>query len=272
MSRDLYDCTAAELATGSVEHLSYDTPPSTAAEWLETNGYDAAPIQKQGDAVGYIHVDDVTVEDAGDTLEDHLTPLTIEYMMSGDAAFEDVLDALIEDPVYFLGGHSRITGILTRADLNTAPVRIYLFDRITYLEEHLRELVLENAPDWRQTPVTVDELDDIEDRYTDAQAANVELDEIHYAQFSTLNTIVSNVEACWQGCGFSTKGQAESRLHEIKDLRNDVAHANLLVENTDSDGFLNSGRTTENLSTILESINRVLTDLQASGHVPDTAE
>jgi len=74
VSRDLYDCTAAELATGSVEHLSYDTPPSTAAEWLETNGYDAAPIQKQGDAVGYIHVDDVTVEDAGDTLEDHLTP------------------------------------------------------------------------------------------------------------------------------------------------------------------------------------------------------
>ncbi|OYR52609.1 transcriptional regulator [Halorubrum sp. Ea1] len=272
MSRDLYDCTAAELATGSVEHLSYDTPPSTAAEWLETNGYDAAPIQRQGDAVGFIHEDDVTADDDGDTLEEHLTPLTIDYMMSGDTAFEDVLAALIEEPVYFLGGHSRITGILTRADLNTAPVRIYLFDRITYLEEHLRELILEHAPNWKQTPVTVDELDDIEDRYTDAQAANVELEEIHYAQFSTLNTIVSNVEACWQACGFSTTAQAGSRLHEITDLRNDVAHANLLVENTDSDGFLNSGRTTENLSTTLANINRILTNLQEGGYAPDTVE
>ncbi|WP_435095976.1 CBS domain-containing protein [Halorubrum sp. N11] len=272
MSRDLYDCTAAELATGSVEHLSYDTPPSTAAEWLETNGYDAAPIQKQGDAVGFIHEDDVTADDDGDTLEEHLTPLTIDYMMSGDTAFEDVLAALIKEPVYFLGGHSRITGILTRADLNTAPVRIYLFDRITYLEEHLRELILEHAPNWKQTPVTVDELDDIEDRYTDAQTANVELDEIHYAQFSTLNTIISNVEACWQTCGFSTTAQADSRLHEINELRNDVAHANLLVENTDSEGFLNSGRTTENLSATLESINQVLTNLQGAGNAPGTAE
>ena len=272
VSRDLYECTAAELATASVEYLSHDTPPSTAAEWLETNGYDAAPIQKQGDPVGFIHEDDVTVDDDGETLKEYLTPLTIEYLMSGDAPFADVLGALIEKPVYFLGGHSRITGILTRADLNTAPVRIYLFDRITYLEEHLRELILENAPNWKQTPVTGDELDDIEDRYTDAQTANVELDEIHYAQFSTLNTIISNVEACWQTCGFSTKGQAESRLHEINELRNDVAHANLLVENTDSDGFLNRGRTTENLSTTLESINKVLINLEEAGYDPGTAE
>lgn len=270
MSRDLYECTATELATTSVELLSHDTPPSTAAEWLTTNGYDAAPIQKDGDAVGFIHEDDVTVDDEGDTLSEHLTPLTIEYLMSGDAAFEEVLTGLIEKPVYFLGGNSRITGILTRADLNTAPARIYLFDRITYLEEHLRELILANAPNWKQTPVTVDEIDDIENRYTDAQTANVELDEIHYAQFSTLNTIISNVEACWQTCDFSTKDQAGSRLHEINELRNDVAHANLLVENTDSDGFLNSGRTTENLSTTLESINKVLTNLQEAGYDPRT--
>ncbi|MDZ5813200.1 CBS domain-containing protein, partial [Halorubrum sp. AD140] len=49
-------------------------------------------------------------------------------------------------------------------------------------------------------------------------------------------------------------------------------HANLLVENTDSDGFLNSGRTTENLSTTLESINKVLTNLQEAGYDPETAE
>jgi len=266
MPRDLYDCTAAELATHSVEHLQHDTPPSTAAEWLAENGYDAAPVYANDDPIGFIHKDDVTTDDDGDTLEDHLTPLTIGYMISGDTSFTDILSALIENPIYFLGGHNHVTGILTRADLNTAPARIYLFDRITYLEEHLRELILDKKPDWKTTPVTADELDDIEDRYEDAQAANVALAELHYAQFSTLETIVTSVEACWQTCGFSTKGGADSRVHDITDLRNDVAHANLLIENTDSNEFLSNGRTTENLSDTLETINQVLTNLQEAGY------
>jgi len=268
MTRDLYNCTAAELATHSVEHRSHDTSPSAAAEWLNENGYDAAPVYADNDPIGFIHKDDVTTEDVGDTLDDYLTPLTIDYMISGDTLFMDVLSALIEKPVYFLGGHNHVTGILTRADLNTAPARIYLFDRITYLEEHLRELILEKKPDWKNTPVTADELDDIKERYEDAQAANVALDEIHYAQFSTLETIVTSVEACWQTCGFSTIGGADARLHEVTDLRNDVAHANLLVENTDSNEFLTDGRTTENLYDILETVDDVLSNLQEAGYDP----
>jgi len=268
MPRDLYNCTAAELATQPVEHLPHDTPPSDAAAWLNTNGYDAALVYYDVDPVGFVHKDDVTTDTDGDTLDDHLIRLTIDYMISGDTTFSDVLSALIETPVYFLGGHNDVAGILTRADLNTAPARIYLFDRITYLEEQLRELILDRAPDWKKTPVTQDELDDIKDRYEDAQAANVALDEIHYAQFSTLETIVTSVEACWQTCGFATKGTASTALHEITELRNDVAHANLLVENTDSNEFLNSGHTTENLHNTLNTIDDVLTTLQDAGYDP----
>ena len=270
MPRDLYDCTAAELATHSVEHLQRDTPPHTAAEWLAENGYDAAPIYSDDGPVGFIHKDDVTTDDDGDTLDAYLTALTIDYMISGDTQFTDVLSALIEKPVYFLGGHNNVTGILTRADLNTAPARIYLFDRITYLEEHLRDLILDTKPDWKTTPVTAAELDDIEARYEDAKTANVALDELHYAQFSTLETIVTNVKACWSACGFSTKGTADTRLHKVTKLRNDVAHANLLVENTDNNEFLSNGRTTENLHNTLETINNILTTLQNQGYNPGT--
>ena len=269
--RDLYNCTAAELATSPVEHLPHDTAPSDAAAWLDTNGYDAAPVYHDDDPVGFLHKDDVTTDADGDTLDAHRTQLTIDHMISGDAPFPAVLSALVEHPVYFLGGHSHVDGILTRADLNTAPARIYLFDRITYLEEHLRELILAEAPDWKDTPVTIDELDAIEIRYDDAQAANVALDEIHYAQFSTLETIVTNVEACWDACGFSRGTTAESSLHDITQLRNDVAHANLVVENTDSDEFLNAGRTTENLATTLDTIDQVLSRLQDAGYDPGDA-
>jgi hypothetical protein len=55
MPRDLYDCTAAELATHSVEHLQHDTPPRTAAEWLAENGYDAAPVYKENSVSAPTH-------------------------------------------------------------------------------------------------------------------------------------------------------------------------------------------------------------------------
>lgn len=272
MPRSLYDCTAAELATHPVEHLPYDTAPGEAAAWLRTNGYDAAPIYQDSHPVGFVHGNDIDTDADGDDLADHLTPLTIDHMISGDAAFPAVVSALIEKPVYFLGGHDTVNGILTRADLNTGPARIYLFDRITYLEEHLRELILDRAPNWKDTAVSVAELDDIESRYEDAKAVNIELDELQYAQFSTLETIVSSVEACWQICGFTSKGGAGTRLHEVTELRNDVAHANLLVENTDGNDFLSTGRTTENLYDTLETIEQALAQLRDAGYDPDQSQ
>ncbi|WP_435101837.1 CBS domain-containing protein [Halarchaeum sp. P4] len=269
MPRDLYDCTASDLATHSIEHLQRETSPSDAAAWLADRGYDAAPVYDGGDPLGFVHKDDVSTDDAGDTLDNHLTPLTIDYMISGDADFTAVLAALIENPVYFIGGHNHVSGVLTRADLNTAPARIYLFDRITYLEEHLRALILDRAPNWTANHVSASVLDDIENRHAEAEAANVALDKVHYAQFSTLESVVASDEACWRACGFDTKGAASAELDAVTDLRNDVAHANLLVENTGGDGVLNTGRTTENLHDTLETIDNVLANLQDAGYDPE---
>lgn len=271
MARNLYDCTASELATQSVETLSKDTSNSEAANWFEETGYDAAPVYISEDPIGFVHKDDVSTKEENIAIEESLTPLTIEYIISGDTTFLGMVSALIEKPVYFLGGHRQVDGILTRADLNTTPARIYLFDRITYLEETLRELILDRIPDWKATLNEEDIIKEIEKRYAEAQDANVALEEIHYTQFSTLCTIVSSVKECWVACGFSRERKAKDRLNDIRELRNDVAHANLIVENTDSSGFLNAGRTTENFYEVLESINDVLNSLQAEGYEPENS-
>jgi hypothetical protein len=73
----------------------------------------------------------------------------------------------------FISSVGRITppSVLTRIDL---------FDCITYLEQNLCELILDTTPEWEDTPVTPHELDNIECRYKNAQAANVVLYELHY--------------------------------------------------------------------------------------------
>lgn len=163
-------------------------------------------------------------------------------MISPDASFEELLSALYAAPVYFLGGQNRLTGILTRADLNTSPATMHLFDRLTLLEERFRTLIQETVPDWKDSvPIDQNVIDDIERRHADAQRANIDLAEIHYAQFSTLTTIISSTDACWRACGFSSDHRASSQLDDLTELRNAVAHAQQLVQNTD--GGLGSGRT-----------------------------
>jgi len=242
MGRDLYVCTAGDLATRSIASQSPDATVTATTDWLESEGYDVAPVIDGETVVGYVELDHLQDAAADDQIAAHTNPVTLEEIISTDATFDEVLSALYESPFYFLGGRNRLTGILTRADLNTSPALIHLFDRITLLEERFRALILDEAPDWKER-ISLDPniVEDIEERHADARQSNIELDEIHYAQFSMLATIISNIEVCWDACGFSSDHRASSQLDDLTELRNSVAHSQLIVQHT-GEG-LGKGRT-----------------------------
>ena len=242
MSRDLYACDAGDLATRSIESLAPDEDVGEASEWLEKRGYDVAPVVENQSVLGYVVADSLPEDPPGDSIRTHTEPITIEEIISSDASFEDILSALYDAPFYFLGGRNQLTGILTRADLNHSPARIHLFDRITLLEERFRDLIRDVAPDWKErVPINPEVVDSIEERHNQARQSNIDLEEIHYAQFSTLATIVAEVDNCWKACGFSRDHRASSQLDDLTQLRNDVAHSNQIVQNTA--GGLGQGRT-----------------------------
>lgn len=242
MGRDLYVCTVGNLATRSIASQSSNATVAATTDWLETEGYDIAPVIDGETVAGYVELDHLQDAAADDQIAAHTNPVTLEEIISTDATFDEVLTALYEAPFYFLGGQNRLRGILTRADLNTSPATIHLFDRITLLEEHFRELILNKAPDWEDR-VHLDPkvVEDIEKRHADARQSNIELDTIHYAQFSTLATIISNIEPCWDACGFSSDHRASSQLDDLSELRNSVAHSRLIIQHT-GEG-LGKGRT-----------------------------
>jgi hypothetical protein len=242
MGRDLYVCTAGDLATGSVASRPPDATVAATTDWLESEGFDVAPVIDGETVVGYVELEDLQDAAADNQIGEHTNPVTLEEIISTDATFDEGLSALYGAPFYFLGGRNRLTGILTRADLNTSPAMIHLFDRITLLEERFRDLICDEVPDWKdRVPLDPDIVEDIEERHADARRSNIGLDEIHYAQFSTLATIISSIEACWNSCGFSRDHRASSQLDDLTELRNSVAHSQLIVQHT-GEG-LGKGRT-----------------------------
>jgi len=260
MSRDLYACDAGDLATRSIESLDPETGVEEATEWLEEQGYDVAPVMEEQSVAGYVIADSLPTDPPETRVWAHTEPITIEEIISSDASFREVLSALYDAPFYFLGGRNQLKGILTRADMNHSPARIHLFDRLTLLEERFRNLICELAPDWKeQVMINPDVVESIEERHERARRSNIDLEEIHYTQFSTLVTIVTEVEDCWKVCGFTRDHRASSQLDDLVNLRNDVAHSNQIVQNTD--GGLGRGRT---IGTVEQAYDTLISCLEST--------
>lgn len=264
MVRNLYQCTAADLATKQVETVPGGRSVEAAYEWLADKGYDVAPVVEDDQPVGYLSIDNRPDQSDSASVSGHTQAITLEKIISTDAKFGSVLAALYDRSFYFLGGRNRVTGILTRADLNTSPAYIHLYDRLTLLEEGFRELITVHAPDWienEEIDLYADERDAIEQRYQRAQSANIALAKVHYAQFSTLVKVISAVEPCWTACDFASEDAAERALSDVTDVRNAVAHSNLLIENT-GQGLM-EGRTVGTLLDVYETIQACIDALDA---------
>jgi len=126
MERDLYQCTAGDLATKSVDTVPTEWTVDEAHKWLSENGYDVSPVVDGDQPLGYISIDDLAEAPSSESVSDHRQPITLEEVISTDADFGTVLSALYDEGFYFLGGRNQVTGILTRADLNTSPAYIHL--------------------------------------------------------------------------------------------------------------------------------------------------
>lgn len=252
-------CPAAALATEDPETIAVETSVEEAVEWLEEKDYDVAPVLEESVPIGYVAREDLaqTGIDQEDSVGDYVAEITVEMMISPQASFEEVLEALSDQGHYFLGGHNDINGVLTRADLNSQPARNHLFTAVLELERQLRELVEEETSDWREWAsfLDTDRQVEIETDYNEAKRANVELEHIHHVTFGELKEAVVRCEECREVCADATDGTVGSGLGEIVALRNDIAHAKPIIQNTDVDADQDGdGRTIADLRSLYDNI------------------
>lgn len=261
MTGELYECTARQLATPDPDTVQSDIMVGEAIDWLQKAGYDYAPVLDAKEPVGYVSIELLSHSRDEQPISQVMNEIRLKHVISSDAQFIDILTGLEDQPFYLLGGKNRVTGIITRADLNTSPARIHLFDRISLLEIELRKLIAELAPDWKEDVLLhPDIVEEIERLYSEAQRANIELSEIHYAGFAALVKVITHYEGCWSACGYEADHKARSDLSKIKDLRNDVVHSNLILQTTGEEDGVN-GRSISDLVRlyqILIECNKIL--------------
>ena len=122
-----------------------DSMAEHAKDALKIREFDVAGVKESEDGVlkGYV----VTNELVDGELKKYVKPIAHELLISDSSAIADIFVALTKRDFAFVLYGKHIIGIITKADINKPPVRIYLFGMISLFEMYLNAWVNHYYPD-----------------------------------------------------------------------------------------------------------------------------
>lgn len=123
-------------------------------------------------------------------------------------------------PVFVIDGNS-IVGLVTPADLDKIPVKVYFFTLISALESLLLDII---GKDYQRYKLLLDSPGKVENRCRRRSGENVGLEEYNYLMTPEILEIVSKSEIREQ-----MEITDDSELEELKNFRNDIAHGNYVI-------------------------------------------
>jgi len=199
------------------------TAPADAdvVSWLAANhpDFDQFPVRQGGTTVGVLLRQG---EVSGKSVRQRMHPLSEELIVSADMPLADLIPLLRENHFRLVLRGNRLDGLVTQSDFLKLPVRMMLFGLITHLELCLRALIRQRRPlpNWL-TGLDPKRRREIGKSQLKLIRARFEPDALEFTNFSDVVQVLSN-EA---DLGELFAGE----LREIKDLRNDIAHAKTFV-------------------------------------------
>ncbi len=217
----------------SVRHLaepfvSFDGPrPALEVKsFMESKKFDVVGVRRDGIVVGYVNRADLV----GGALDDHFTVFDQAALMDESTPILDAMQQLRESPRLFVRLLGHVSGIVTKGDLQKAPVRMWLFGVISLLEMQFLRFIRVCYPDERWTSlISGDRLIIAQGLLNDRRTRNEDIDLADCLQFADKRTIVIKNERLRSSLGFQSKTSGENQLKQFEHLRDELAHAQDIV-------------------------------------------
>ena len=189
-------------------------------------------IRKEGVVAGHTTNDKLT----GGKCDDHTHPLDDKMVLSATSSMQEVMEALSAKRYCFVSVLGKVGGIVSRADIQKPPVRMWLFGMITILEMFMVRAIEKLYPNgsWQQE-VSQGRLKKAEEILRERQRRNQDARLIDCLQFSDKGYILIKNPDMRKDFGFESMGVAKRAVKDLESLRNNLAHAqDILTDNWDA--------------------------------------
>jgi hypothetical protein len=202
-------CSAAEMRT-----------------FMDAKDFDVVGVRLDGLVVGYVHREDLS----SGTLGDHITPFVDSDLLDETAPMTEVLQRLSHSPRIFVQVMGHVSGIITKGDLQKAPIRMWLFGLLTLLELQLLRLIRMTYPDdtWTHT-IPEGRLRKASELLKDRRRRNEAISLADCLQLADMMTVVLKTDYLRTVLELESRQQGEQLFDELKNLRNDLAHSQDII-------------------------------------------
>lgn len=215
------DFNAADIADPL---LSFDAERSAseALEVLLRRDATVAGVRIDGLVAGYVRLDDLSDGTLAECVRSFAPGEVIPYT----AGFHDVLAALAVFETVFVTSTGTVSAVIDRRDLQSAPVRMWLFGLITILESFVsRELETRFPDDSWTSELSPGRLAKARELLAERGRRNLEASLVDCLQFSDKAGILVRQSDVREEWGFESKRQADLQIQDLQSLRNHLAHS-----------------------------------------------
>lgn len=169
----------------------------------------------------------------GGTCGDCAQPLDPARILPDTATLAELVYSLDRAPFVFVRMLGAIAGVVTRADLEDPPVRMWLFGLLSTIEARFVSLIEKHFGDgeaagWAAS-ISTARLEKAVELQAERQRRQLNAKLLNCLQFSDKAQIVARNEDLRATVGFASRKRAEQRIKEVERLRNNLAHGQEIV-------------------------------------------
>jgi hypothetical protein len=232
-SLDLRELFSRDITVRSIAEplASFDAEvaEATVKAFLSVHNYDVVGVRRSGFVRDYARAIDLD-DGLGGALGDRAQAFPPQLLIQDSEPLVQAILALRETPYLFVESLGQVNGIVTRGDIQKAPVRMWLFGLISLTEMQLLRVIRANYPDdaW-QIYLSEARLVVARERLAHRRANNAEIDLADCLQFCDKRDIVIKSPRLCSVIHPASKNKGEKLLRELEVLRNHLAHAQDIV-------------------------------------------
>lgn len=220
--------TAREIAE-PLAAFDANQPSEKVKGFMEAKGFDVVGVSSDGTMLGYVQIEDLKIG----LLKEYTKPFSDRTLLDEKTPLLQTLRKLAEEHFVFLRFLGAPSAIVTRGDLQKAPVRMWLFGLVSILEMQLLQLIKnEGQGDWWIDLLSDSRLEKTNDIYKQRLERNEEIELADCLQLGDKTSIFNKTDTLLHRTGFSSKKDWKSTMDKIESLRNNLAHSNEIREDS----------------------------------------
>jgi len=233
--------------------------PLAILEIMKRENYDIIPVKKNGKFIGYV---ERNLLSKTREIEPAIRQITLDVVVSSDTHVHEMIDLFQKSRFFFVNKANELVGLVTYADLDKIPIRVWLFILICKFEFALLQLIKNfyKGSSWLEK-FTPERREKITKLFNEKRKQDIDISLEDCLNLGEMIELLECDDKLRSLAGYDTRSSCKSECSGLETLRNNVMHpSSSSLKNYD--GVMKLSKRKERLRRAIDRVESALKNLK----------